>query len=1465
MTKRRINLIEASMKYHQITLIIVLILVVVGAIALTTMPRSEDPRITVRQGLVIAQYPGSDEVQMEKQVTNKLEQYLFSFEEIRKEKTKSETREGQVVITAELNEDVKDPKKFWSTLQHGLNVMARQSLPPGVIGPIVNSDFGDVVAQMITVSAPSRSYAEIDKYVDKLEDGIKTITAVSKINRYGGQKQQIYVTVLDEKLRQYGFDFSTLATVLQAQNVTNATGDITMAASNIPIFADSRFKDEASIGDQIVYSTPDGKVVRLKDVARIERRYEELNSYIKVGNDDVMMLSVQVQPGKNVVEVGKELDKRVAEVKRQLPPDVNIKTIVDQPQVVRERVNHFMVEFGIAIGSVILVVMLLLPLRIASISAIAAPVSILITFAILNTIGIEIHQVSLAAMIIVLGMVVDDAIVIVDNYIEKLDEGVPNWTAAWQSATQLMVPVFTATAAIIFAFLPLAFMLNGLTKEFIQALPVAVSVALFASFLVAVLLTPYLCFIFLKKGLKHPIGDRPPKKKVLDHLQDAYNKAVEFCFRWPKATLLAGVLSIALAMFLGTRAKQELFPMAERNQFNLELWMQNGTDIHETDRAVKKVEEAIRDDKRIVTTASFVGTSSPRFHSNYAPEIPRENYAQIFINTVSEKATEEMVKEYLVKFNNFLPNGYVRIRQLSLKESPAQVEVRIIGDDLNDQKRVAGEVEDILEKTRGANWIRTDYQDDYFGIKAVTREDVATRLGVTNNIITQTLGAEIKGYPVSTLWEGDKPVDIVLRLEPENRSDINDLEKLYVTSRYNTKIPLREVVDLKPSWHTGVIAHRNGLRTLTVRSEAQLGIKASAIMGDIRPQIARLKLPEGISIAYGGEEESTQESTPPMAKSLMISLVLIFLTLLFQFKNIGKVLIVLATFPLSLLGAMLGLIITGNPFGFTAFMGIISLMGIVVRNGIILVDYADELVLEHNYTVKAAALASAKRRMRPIFLTSSAAAIGVVPMILGKSPLWAPLGSVLAVGLLVSMVMTLFVVPVLYYKFIKPHKVAEVAGQPAAGEHIQYKPSHILVILLSLAAVLGGHGAQAQQTLTLDHCLQLAKARNNNLKIAQENLEAARAVKRQQDAGGKPTVDGTVTGFYFGKPLNSVLPEYGISPGVSISQPIYSGGKVKLGKASAAMGVEIQEEQKVLTESDVVFNTEKAYWQVVSAAEQIKLAEQSQKQLAALYTDLNNQYQAGVSYKNDVLRVKVQQNSTELDLTRAKDGLTIAKENLAQLVGLGDSTSFVVADSVTGQFSMVAVGAEAQQALTNRAEIRILEKSVESDKIQERMLKADRLPSVSLGLNGVTAFGKEGIHPGSNSNFLATYYGMLNVSIPIFDWGKRRNKVQEQQHRIAARSFELKERTEQISIEVQQAYLQVNQSVKHIELSGASLQQADENLRLSNDRLKAGTITGKDVLEAQTIWQQAYSNLIDAKVEYKVNEANLRRVLGKGR
>lgn len=1467
MKKVKINFIEAAMKYREVTIVFTILLMAFGLYAILTMPRSEDPEITVRKGLVIAAYPGADELQVEQQLTQKIEQYLFSYEEVKKDETISDSKAGQVVITVELNENVKDTDRFWATLQNGLNTTFRldYTLPNGIVGPIVNSNFGDVVAQMITVSAPGRSYAEIETYLDQLEDGLKTIDETSKINRYGEQKEQIYVTLNNGKLKQYGIDISNIAQIIQTQNATGYAGEIQLQSATANVFTKNHYKNATDLGNQIIYSEPNGKTLRLKDVATLERRYQEEDSYIQVDKQRVTMLSIEMQPGNNIVKFGEKVDRKIEEVKHHLPGDVQIKTIVNQPEVVKESINHFMLEFIIAISAVIVVVILLLPFRVALVSALACPIAIIITFGILNMIGIEIHQVSLAALIIVLGMVVDNAIVVVDNYIEKLDEGIDRWTSAWQAATQLMVPIFTATLAIIFAFLPLAIFLNGLAKEFIQSLPIAVAIALFTSFLVAILLTPYMCYVSIKKGLKHKVSERPPKLSLLDRLQKQFNNWLDYSFRYPKITLAIGTASIILAFIIAGNTEQELFPTAERNQFNLEVWLPNGYPLEETEKVVDRIEDEIRNDERIVTIASFVGTSSPRFHSTYAPEVPRENFAQIFITTTGNEETDALAQEYLKKFDGYVPDGYVRVRQLALKESPAPIEVRIVGENMKDQKKVAGMVAQILENAEGTNWIRTTYQDDYFGIKVNLDDNKANRVGVTNAMVSQTLGAGLSGYPVSTLYEGDKPVDIVLRLDAENRNDIDDLGKVNIPTVYGTKVPLKEIASITPEWHTGVIARRNGLRTLTVQTETQMGIKAATILDKVKPTIDNLELPEGITLNYGGEYESSAETMPPMATSLAVSLILIFLVLMFQFKNFTRVLIVLATFPLSLLGAFLGLKLTGNPFGFTAFMGVVSLIGIVVRNGIILVDYADELAIDHNYSIKGAAKAAGKRRMRPIFLTSAAAAVGVVPMIVGKSPLWAPLGSVLAVGLIVSMVLTLFIIPILYYKFAKKEYPRDHA-RPAHKE-ILYKPNHFSKLKMKLSKIMPFFmfvivfqiSSAQEKPLSLEDVKALALENNREIVKEQYHLDAAKAAHKAAKTANKPSLDASAMGIYVDNPPLGLLPDYTLYSSLGVSQVLYAGGKVGTAKKMAQTGVDLQTSQKELTQSNVLLQVENTYWQLVNVKGKVALAEKYQKLLNGLLTDLTNLYEAGLTYKNDLLKVQVELNQAELNSMTAKDNLQMLKLQLAQLTGL-PSTDFEIEGTINQDTPLIEETL-IDIAIENRPEIAMLQNAVKMGDLQTNLLKGERRPSLGISFSESYLYG-DNINATEGKDHITNFAGLASLNIPIFDWGGRRQQVKEQQFKVEAQKAELERTKELVAIEIQNAYLEMNQAIKRVDIANKSMDQADENLKLHEDRFNAGTINGSDVLEAQVLWQQAYSDLIDAEANFNIRKATYFKSIG---
>jgi multidrug efflux pump subunit AcrB len=1031
------NFVKSSLKYPQVTLSVLLLVFAVGVYSLLNMPRREDPKITVRQGLVLAYFPGANSAQVEDQVTKKLEQYLFQFEEIRKDKTYSTSQDGMVVVNVELGENVKNPDVFWSKLRHQLLVARQVDFPKGVRGPIVNSDFGDTEALVIGIESDKATYSQLKDYTQKLEDVLRTVKSVSKIKRIGEQKEQITVTSSSEKLSQYNVKLSSVVQVLQSQNVISPTGDIKTATSQTPLYTSGYYNTENEIANQVVGASKTGELIRLGDIAQVNREYAEPTSKTTVNGNNAMMLAIQMQEGNNIVKFGEEVTAKLAEVERLLPADVKLTTTVNQPKLVDENITHFIREFFLAIFSVVIVVILLLPIRIAAVAAMAIPMTIAVTFALLNAFGIELHQVSLAALIVVLGMVVDDAIVIADNYVELLDEGIDRWTAAWRSATDLVIPVLAATVTIIASFMPMV-ILTGSVGEFIHALPITVAIALAASFIVAMILTPLLCYTFIKKGLHDHSAEETDKKKritLLDRMQNGYNAALEWCVRHSALTIGVSLVTVVLSLFVYQGIKQKFFPAAERNQFVVELWMPTGTKLDQTSQAILKAEKLVKGDPRVTSYATFTGTSAPRFYYNFSPEVPVTNYAQILINTTDDKTAEEFAHELEGKVGPLIPEGSPQVK-LMQQGSPykSPVEVRIVGDDVSRLKAIGMQVQDILKNAKGSAMVRPDFREDYYGI-SIQLKDEANKLGFTTGSISQMVYTGFNGAPVSTMYEGNNPLDIVFRLDARNRQSSDNLENIYLASPVtDANVPLRQIAELKPQWQTGKIMHRNGVRTLTILSETEGDVLPADLIKEVKTGIADIPLPAGYRIEYGGEQFNKNETFSQMMVVLAISLVLIFFILLFQFRSLKEAALVMLTIPLSLFGALIGLYITHNNFGFTAFVGLISLSGIVVRNAIILVDHTNELI-GHGMDIRTAAIESGKRRLRPIFLTAMAAAIGVLPMILSGSPMWSPLASVIAVGVIWSMVMALLTVPVLYIAMIRPHDKKDLMVTPVAEHH----------------------------------------------------------------------------------------------------------------------------------------------------------------------------------------------------------------------------------------------------------------------------------------------------------------------------------------------------------------------------------------------------------------------------------------------
>jgi len=1081
------NFVKKSLKYPQVTLSILALTFLVGVYSLMEMPRREDAKVKVRVGQVIALYPGANALQVEEQVTRKLEQYLFQYAEVRKEKTTSVTSDGMVVITVWLNNDVENFDPFWSKLNHQLNVLKAVSLPAGVYGPIVNSEFGDTEALIIAVEMDEPRYAELRDYAQKLEDTLRTMKEVSKIRRLGEQKEQIVVFTDSAKMALYGVRLDQVMKILQSQNTIGPAGDLSTSDARVPLYTQGYYKTEEEIGHQIVGFAKTGEVVRLRDVARIERRFEEASSKIIVNGRSSILLAVQAHEGYNIVAFGKAVDRKLHEASKWLPAGVKLNTIVNQPRIVERNVSHFLFEFVLAIAAVILVIILLLPFRVAAVAATAIPMTVAMTFALLHFFGIELHQVSLAALIVVLGMVVDDAVVVADNYVELLDNGVRPQTAAWKSATELVVPILTATITIIAAFLPMV-MLSGMVKDFIIALPLTVSIALSASFVVAMVLTPVLCLTFIRKGLRNPAGEtspRPPRRSVLNLMQSGYDRAIVWSMAHARLTILVCLGAMVMAVVLYQIIPQKFFPEAERNQLIVDLWMPTGTKLKKTEIAIGGIQELIQRDPAVVSCATFVGSSIPRFYYNFMQGNPAANFAQILVNTRRDDDAKRLRRELNRRADEVVPEGRVQARLLQQGvPSDASVEIRIIGEDLATMKSIGNKVEDILRRTQAVAFLRLDSREDYYGV-AVRLKDGAERLGFTTESVAKSIYAGFTGAPVSTLYEGNVAVDIVLRLDEKSRRHFGDVENLYLTSPVTgAGVPLRQIASLEPQWQTGRINHLNGLRTLTVQCEPADGYLASQVLKMAGPRIAGLSLPTGYKIEYGGEYENQKETFSEMLTALVVSLFMIFLVLLFQFRNLKETFMVMLTIPLSMFGAMLGLLMTGNPFGFTAFVGLISLSGIVVRNAIILLDHADELH-RGGASIATAAIESGKRRLRPIFLTASAAAIGVIPMILSGSPLWSPLASVIAVGIMLSMVISLFLVPVLYACLMKPageDRESPVSADPAKNA----VPGGKLLVLVMAAVCLLSASAGAQdlpEALNLQKVIDLAVQNNRLLAV----------------------------------------------------------------------------------------------------------------------------------------------------------------------------------------------------------------------------------------------------------------------------------------------------------------------------------------------------------------------------------------------
>ena len=1032
--KEKMSWLKWPLEHYSITLLIILILFVLGIYGMYVMPKDEFPHATIRQGVVVAVYPGATSEEIEQQVARPLERYLFTYGEVKRAKTTTTSQNGMCIAMVELNDNVNNKDEVWSKIKHGLNSFKSQ-LPVGVLAILVNDDFGNTSALLIAIESSQRSYRELKKYSDDLSDRLRHIPSVANVKMFGEQKEQISLYVDRQRLQAYGIGQQMLFSHLQAQGITTMSGSISDEDQQVPIHVAPTENSVEVIANQIIFSDPaTGKVARVRDVARVVREYDSNASRIEQDGHPCVLLSMEMTSGNNVVIYGEEVDKVLQQFREdELPDDVTITRIADKPKVVGMSVSSFLRDLLISMAIIILVMMVLFPIRSAIVAAITIPLSTFVSVAIMYMAGIELNIVTLAALIVVLGMIVDNSIVVIDGYLEYLGKGYEPNKAAIESVRQYFMPMMLATICICAIFYPFLFTFTGMFLDALQDFPWTITINLMVSLFLAVTVIPFLEVRLIKPDKVSTGGNA-----ITKWVQRTYDRVLDWTFLHPWLTIGGGIGVILLSMMIVPALKVRLFPYADRDQFAVEIFLPDGKGLKETEAVADSVYKVLRPDERVTGITSFMGCSSPRFMDAYAPQMAGKNYAQFIVNTTSDKATLELLAEYQPRLSEAFPNAYVKFKRLDYMSVP-ELEYRFYGENLDSLHVVAERLMERMRQMPELEWVHSDFMQPYPIINVELDPVASAQLGITRTTAALALSATSSDLRIGQLWEDDYELPIVVKDDADmTYSDIQNLGLATPVSMLsgglnttNSTVPLRQVAHVSPKWSESRIMHRAGERCITVTAQFAQGVYTSPVEQRIAKIMTdEIDLPQGVRCEVGGEIEYGNEALPQIFAGISIAMIIVFFFLLFNFKKYGITIVCMVALALMIPGALIGLGLMNRALGLTSIFGLITLMGMIMRNEILIFEHAIDLikqyVAEHgdwtvdrkayNEAVRQAAYDAGKRRMVPIFLTTATTAVGVVPMIIAQSSFWMPVGVTIFAGGIGSLIMVVTMLPVVYWK-----------------------------------------------------------------------------------------------------------------------------------------------------------------------------------------------------------------------------------------------------------------------------------------------------------------------------------------------------------------------------------------------------------------------------------------------------------------
>lgn len=1053
------NVPQFAMERRVITLSIMTVLMIWGIAVYFTISRREDPEIVIRVSQLVTVWPGAEVSKIEQLVTRPLEMAIKEISEV--DEIESQSRVGLSSILIRLLPDVTDTDLVWTKVRAKIQ-RVQPTLPDGCLTPNLNTDFGDVSVMLLamyqtplpgktTISHPY-TMRQMDDFLKEVEDQIQEIKMIGKIEKYGLQKEVIYIEADAREWGQLAINARALSQILQNRNIVAPGGVISTPNIDYTLNPSGEFLSTDQI-ESVLVDAKNGAPVRLAELNfNISRRYEEPpSSYARYcspnysGEDHrcpCVILCFSMRSGYNVVKLGDEVQKKIRQISSHLlPPDLHLEVVSNIPDRVSESVAEFVENLWEAMLLVILVALVMIGWRGALIMATAIPICIVTAIGTMSLFHIDLEQCSIAALIIALGMLVDNAVVVSDNVIRLINLGVPKKEACWRGANELFVAILNSTLTTVAAFLPML-LIPGDTGRYIRSLPIVVSSTLVISLFVAMTITPMMCYVLLperrkeesnaaanetnKANTNSPNDEEFPREPISTGILGVYGRMMNWSLNHKFIVVLLAIVLLFASFSLLPVVGTAFFPRGLRNQFLIEVDLPAGSSIAHTDRIVYEIEKTLmqcspvqrkgKTIQRFQNSVAYIGMSGPRFFLSIEQQPPKPYFAQLMVNTTSKRETDQFIEDIRQELNK-ISGARIIIRPLAMGPPVHNpVAIRVKGTDPQVLLALAQRMEKYMEQVPGTTQVHHSWGTQSYQLTVDVDENAAHLAGVSNLGIANTLYGYFSGIPLTTYREGRHQISVMLRVKPEQRNSLDYLDYLYIEG-LKGKVPLNAVAKVTPDWQISLIQRRNLIRTIEICSFVKPGFLTNNVSKQAMALLQKeVPLPPGYSYEVGGESEKTEESQGDLIVALEIALVLIALPLIFQFNSLWKTAVIFVSMPLALVGVFPALLVSGWPLGFMPILGIVSLCGVVVNNAILLLDFLDA-AREKGISLHTALICCGQIRMRPIFITSLTTAGGFVPLALYGGPLWEGMAYVMIFGLILSTALTLVIIPIVYKIF----------------------------------------------------------------------------------------------------------------------------------------------------------------------------------------------------------------------------------------------------------------------------------------------------------------------------------------------------------------------------------------------------------------------------------------------------------------